>query len=128
MPKAKKMSSAEAAARARSLKGSQEMREAFGINDDYQREVVRVDSLPDPPATEVIEAAQKGRSAPVAVNLDEAVIGILKEEGEEIRVRLERFGLVFTPYMQQAMVDQVYSMLALNGQGIMVGGGAIARR
>jgi hypothetical protein len=130
-PKPRQPSQAEIAARSRGMKGSQEMREAFGINDEFVRETVRVDSLPDPPGTEVIEAAQAShsrRATPAKVNVDEAVIQILREEAQEISIRFERFGISFPANMQQDLIDHVYSLLALSAQGLMVGGGAVARR
>lgn len=130
-PAERKPSAAELAARARSLTPRKGAEEAFDMGSDYVRELVVVDSLPDPPATEVMEAAQQGRkktAVPERVNIDEAVMNILREEAQEIQIRFERYGLAFPPQLQQDMIDHVYSLLALNGQGIMTGGGAIARR
>jgi hypothetical protein len=115
----KKPSSAEAAARQRTLKGNQELAAAFDITDGAPRELVRVDSLPDPPET-VLPAAP-ARETPV--NIDEAVANIFREEADEIGVRLKRFGIVFDTRMQQEMVD--HGMALLTG---LVGGGAIGRR
>src|SRR5690242_21777556 len=118
------------------LKYKQDLADAFGITPavdapEAPRETVKVDFLPDPPGTEIVEAAQSARRhtrSTEKVNIDEAVMNILREEAEEIRIRLERFGVAFNPQMQQDLVDHVYSMLAMNGQGIQVGGGALARR
>src|SRR6266478_7098410 len=92
-------SEAERRARARSLKANPELAEAYGIGEDPPRELVRVDSLPDPPATEVIEAAapRHRRQPSTNVNVDEAVLNILRDEMDELAVRLDRFGVAFTP-------------------------------
>jgi hypothetical protein len=131
-PKERQMSPAEAAARARTLKERPGAREAFDIGEDYVRETVRVDSLPDPPGTEAAEpqvAARSRRASPAPkVNADEAAMNILREEAQEIGTRLALFGIAFGPQMQQDMVDHVYSLLAMQAQGFIAGGGAIARR
>ena len=138
MPKAKPKpnervpSEAERRARARSLKANPELAEAYGIQpgQDPPRELVAVDSLPDPPATEVIEAAVgRSRRAPApSVNVDEAILNILREEMDELSVRLDRFGVAFTPAMKQDMVDHAFGMMISMAGGQTVGGGAIGRR
>lgn len=124
-------SEAELRARARTLKFNKEAAEAFGIDptQDPPRELVRVDSLPDPPATEVIQAAApRHRQAAPVVNLDEAVLNILREEMDELATRLERFGVAFPPAMKQDTVDHIFGMMISMAGGQTVGGGALARR
>jgi len=116
-----KPSSAEQFARQRTLKGNPELAAPFDITDAPPRELVKVDSLPDPPETVVAGAPAPERETPL--NIDEAVMNIFREEGEEIRVRLARFGITFDSRMQQEMVD--HGMALLTG---LVGGGAIGRR
>ena len=122
-------SEAERRARARSLKANPELAEAYGIGDDPPRELVRVDSLPDPPATEVIEAAApRHRRQPASLNVDEAVLNILRDEMDELAVRLDRFGVAFTPAMKQDVVDHIFGMMISMAGGQTIGGGALARR
>jgi hypothetical protein len=125
-------SAAERAARARGMKGNAELAEQFGINEgDYVRELVRVDELPTPPSTEseqIVDAARSRKTAPQTVNLDEFLMSVFKEEAEEIRLRLERVKIPFSPAMEQGLIDYLFTVIALNQQGQMVGGGAIARR
>lgn len=123
-------SEAELRARARSLKANPELAEAYGIQPgaDPPRELVRVDSLPDPPATEVIEAATRGRRAPKVDNIDEVVLNVLREEMDELGTRLERFGVAFSAAMRQDMVDHAFGMMVSVAGGQSVGGGAIGRR
>jgi len=120
-------SAAEQAARSRGFKGNAELAEQFGITDDFHRELVKVDSLPDPPATETVERVIHGKrrtkSQKIEMNPEEYVMIVLKEEAEEVAVRLERIGIAFGPMAQQQLVD--YGMAILTG---MVGGGTLARR
>lgn len=118
-------SAAEQAARNRSLKTNAKLAEQFGINDDYQRELVAVDSLPDPPGTEVMEQVEtRRRTREPKVNVDEAVMNILKDEMGELGMRLAKFGVRFDDGMQQDTVDHVFALLG----GFVQGGGAIASR
>lgn len=126
-PKKRIPSAAEVAARARGFKGNQKLKEQFGINDDFVRETVKVSELPDPPATEAMAASAPSRS-PHSVNVEAAILQILQEEADEIRVRLERFGVAFTSWMQQDLVDHVLALISMNQQGLLTGGGALVRR
>jgi hypothetical protein len=124
-------SAAELAARKRSLKFNAEVAESFGIQPgaDPPREFVIVDALPDPPATEVIEAAApRHRKAASTLNLDETVLQILREEMDELETRLERFGVSFTAAMKQDVTDHIFGMMISMAGGQTVGGGALARR
>lgn len=127
MARKPQVSEAEQAARSRVLKGNRQMAEDFGVNVDYVREIVKVDALPDPPATEVLEKVVAGRkrNKPQVQQIDpeQYVMTVLREEAEEISIRLDRIGVPFGPGAQQQLVD--YGMAILTG---MVGGGAIARR
>ena len=110
------------------LKFNSKVAEAFGIQPgaDPPRETVQVDALPDPPEYVVPGPRAPQRAEPL--NVEETVQNILREESEEIGIRLKRFGVAFTPQMQQELVDHVFAMLALNAQGMAIGGGAIASR
>ena len=126
MPRPKKKSQpepspAEQAARSRTMKGNSELATAFGITDAQPRELVRVESLPDPPETVAPGAPAPERETPL--NIDEAVANIFREEADEIRVRLARYGIAFDARMQTEFCD--HGMALLTG---MVGGGAIGRR
>lgn len=128
-PETRKPSEAEQRARARGMKGSTELAEQFAVNDDYKRELVRVAELPAPPLTEASISSKSSRKKAVeTVNIDEAVMTIFREEAEEIETRLERFGIAFPAHLQQDLVDHLFSLLALNQQGMITGGGALARR
>jgi hypothetical protein len=112
------------------LKYNPEVAEQFGIRPnevDMPRELVRVESLPDPPATETVEKVVPGkrrkRTEVDPINPEEHVNNILKQEAEEIAVRLERIGIIFAPAQQQSLVD--YGMAILSG---IVSGGTLARR
>lgn len=122
-----RVSAAEQAARARGFKGNPELAEQFGISDAPPRELVKVEYIPDPPTTETVEKVVPGkrRSRPtkLEINPEEYTMNVLKEEAEEIAVRLERIGIGFGPNAQQQLVD--YGMAILTG---MVGGGTLARR
>ena len=121
------VSQAEAAARARGFKGNRELAEQFGISDDYHRELVRVDAIPDPPPTEEVEKVVAGRKRrkpeTLAVSKDDFANTVLKDAAGEIAARLERIGVQFTAPMQQQYVD--YGMAILSG---LVGGGTLAAR
>ena len=116
------------------MKYNAELAEAFGVQPSVDapeppRETVRVESLPDPPGTEVMQAGQARRTRSTEkVNIDEAVMNIFREEAEEIRIRLDRFGIKFTPAMQQDLTDHLFTLLALDQQGLLIGGGALVRR
>ena len=108
------------------LKYRKDLAEAFGIDPntpDPPRELVTVDSLPDPIE---IETTLKPRAPKRAepLNVDEVVLNILREEMEEIGIRLERFGVKFQPAMKQDMIDHAFALLG----GFVQGGGAIASR
>jgi hypothetical protein len=100
-----------------------EMVEQYGIDPsipDPPRETVQVDHLPDPPEVQAVNAARPEQSH---LNLEEAVINIIKEELQELQFRLDKFGVQLTPAMMQDMTD--HTMALLSG---FVGGGARARR
>jgi hypothetical protein len=100
-----------------------EMADQYGIHPDLPdppREVVKVDSLPDPPD---VQAPNTVRAEQAQINLDEAVTNVLKQEFDELAMRLGRFGVSLTAAMQQELLD--FSMALLGG---MIGGGAISRR
>jgi len=110
------------------LKHNPKIAEAFGITPgaDPPRETVQVDAIPDPPLSVPPGPRAPQRTEPL--NVEESVQNILREESEEIAIRLDRFGVKFTPAMQQELVDHVFAMIALGAQGLMVGGGALASR
>lgn len=110
------------------LKFNAKVAEAFGIQPgaDPPRELVQVDALPDPP--DYVAPGPRAPQRTEALHVEENVQNILREESEEIGIRLKRFGVAFTPAMQQELVDHVFAMLALNAQGMVIGGGAIASR
>jgi hypothetical protein len=114
-------SSAEQYARQRALKGNPELASAFDITEGAPRELVRVDSLPDPPESVLPGAPAPERETPL--NIDEAVANIFREEADEIGIRLARYGVPFDGRMKQELVD--HGMALLTG---LVGGGAIGRR
>jgi hypothetical protein len=114
-------STAEQFARARGLKGNAELASAFDIGDAPPRELVKVDYLPDPPDVQVPGPAAPERET--ALDLDDTIAKILREEAEELGMRLARFGVRFDPRMKQEMIDHGMALLAG-----AVGGGAIARR
>ena len=122
-------SAAEKRARARGFKGNAELAAQFAIDDNFVRETVAVKELPTPPPTEAEVIATAARRQPVqAVSIENALLTIFTEEAEEIRIRLERFGVKFTSAMQQDVVDHLFALLAMNQQGLLTGGGALARR
>ena len=110
------------------LKYNKEMAEQFGISPnepDAPRELVKVESLPDP--IEVDKRPTRGRPAPrreEPLNIDEAVLTILRDEMEELGVRLDRFSVKLTAGMKQDMIDHAFALLG----GFVQGGGAIASR
>jgi hypothetical protein len=120
-PKPKTPSTAEQYARSRTLKGNAELASAFGITDSPPRELVRVDSLPDPPDAAIPGPPTPERESPL--NVEEAVTNIFREEADEIGIRLARFGIAFHPGQKQELVDHGLALIAG-----LVGGGAIARR
>jgi hypothetical protein len=106
------------------LKYNSKVAEQFGVQPSVDapeapRELVQVDHIPVPPTEEAAPARGKNPQ----MNPEERVLAILREEAEEISIRLERLGIVFGPAQQQELVD--YGMAILSG---LVGGGAIARR
>ena len=122
------VSEAERKARARGFKGNPELETQFGITD-YVRETVKVAELPTPPPTEpMVEAQAARRQQPERVNLEAAVMAIFAEEADEIAYRLEKFGIAFPAYMKQDVIDHLFALLAMNQQGLLTGGGALARR
>jgi len=127
----KKKSSASAAARRLSspepqrrpaLKFNQELAEQFGITPgaDAPREVVVAAELPDPPLMEHAPAAPK-RETPL--NVEEAVLQVMREEFDELAVRLDRFGVRLEPAMRQEMVDHAFAVLG----GYALGGTLVRR-
>ena len=126
LPAKRVPSAAELAARARVLKPREGMAEQFGITPgpDPPRELVAVAELPDPPRIEAAISPRANARAPEVVNVDEAVMIILREEMEELGARLARFGIGFTPGMRQDMIDHAFALLG----GFVQGGGAISSR
>jgi hypothetical protein len=105
------------------LRYNKEMAEQYGINPDIPdppRETVQVDHIPDPP--EVV-AENTARPMQANLNLEETVVAVIKEEFDELRVRLERFGVQLTAGMMADMVDHTMALL-----GGFVGGGARGHR
>jgi hypothetical protein len=99
------------------------MAEQYGINPDVPdppRETVKVDHIPDPPE---VQAQGSARPTQAHINVEEAVSTVLKEEMEELAVRLDRFGISLNTAMQQDLVD--YAMALLGG---FVSGGARGHR
>jgi hypothetical protein len=124
MPPRRKLAPEEPRRGHPALKHNADLAEQFGIvpGPDPPRELVKVDHIPTPPDVEMPEAPARGKKA-VDANPEDSVITILREEMDELRIRLERFGVPFTSAQQQDVVD--YAMSRLMGYG---GGGAIARR
>jgi hypothetical protein len=124
-PQGRIPSPAELAARSRVLKTNQKLADQFGITDAPPRELVAVAELPDPPSTETMEVVQsRRRKAEPVVNVDEAVMNILKDEMTELGHRLSLFGVKFDAGMQQDTTDHVFALLG----GFVQGGGAISHR
>ena len=109
------------------MKFNKSLAEFFGVTPAMEapenfREVVKVDSLPDPPLTEPSGApAPQNSEAP---NRDDQVAAVFREEAEEIGTRLARFGVKLHPSQKQDLAD--YGMALVSGN--LAGGGAIARR
>lgn len=109
------------------LKWNKNLAETFGIQPaidtpEAPREIVKVDYLPTPPDVELPSAPDR-RSKPSGENPEDIIANILKEEAEELGIRLARFGVAFTSAQQQSFVD--YGMAILTG---LTGGGAVGRR
>lgn len=88
---------------------------------EREREIVKVDVLPDPPG---IESATPSPQRDKPINLEETVVNVLKEEMGELAERLNRFGVRFDSRMQQEMVDIGLTLLS----GFASAGGAISSR
>jgi hypothetical protein len=116
-------SSAEQFARARALKGSAELAAAFDIHDAPPRELVRVESLPDPPDVVVPGAPAPERESPM--NIEETCIAIFREEADELGERLKKFGIAFHPSQRQSLVDYCMALITPSAN---IGGGAIRGR
>jgi hypothetical protein len=103
------------------MKYNKELAEQFGIEPgpDAPRELVKVDFIPVPPDVEVLSQEKVS----VDATSEDRISFILKEEMEELGMRLEKFGVAFTAPQKQDVID--YAMSRLIGYG---GGGAIARR
>lgn len=126
-PPAKRVpSAAELAARKRSLKFNTNVAEAFGITPgaDPPRELVAVADLPDPPMIESAISPRASSQREQTVNVDEAVLNILKDEMQETARRLAHFGITLAASMQQDLIDHAFALLG----GFVQGGGAIGSR
>lgn len=106
------------------LKHNQELADQFGITPgaDPPRELVHVQVLPDPPASDTPVAPGR-REETVEAQSEDRIVEIIREEMDELSTRLRRFGIQFNPSQQQTVLD--YTMSVLGGYA---GGGAIARR
>jgi hypothetical protein len=104
------------------MKGSAELAAAFDIHDAPPRELVRVESLPDPPDVVVPGAPAPERDTPM--DLDETIVNIFREEADELSVRLKRYGVNFSPQMQQEFCDHGMALLS----GLVSGGASVRRR
>lgn len=105
------------------MKGSAVLAEQFAVNlGDAPRELVKVEALPDPPPT-VSQTAQG--EIPLS---EDAIVQVLREEMDDLAVRLERFGIKFHVRLQQDAMDYILTVISLSAQGQAYGGGAIARR
>jgi hypothetical protein len=109
------------------LRFNRELADQFGIQPaidapDPPRELVQVDHIPTPPDVEQPVAPDR-KGNPTSANPEETIEHILREEAEELSVRLSKFGVDFGPAQQQALVD--YGMALLTG---LVGGGAVGHR
>lgn len=105
------------------LRYNKELAEQYGINPDIPdppRETVQVERIPDPPEVVVENTA---RPSQANLNLEDSVVGVIREEFDELRVRLERFGVQLTPAMMSDMLDHTMALL-----GGFVGGGARGNR
>jgi hypothetical protein len=99
------------------------MAAAFGVTDGPPRELVRVESLPDPPDVVIPGAPAPERETPM--NIEETCIAIFREEADELGERLKKFGVAFQPSQKQSLVDY---LMALITPAAGIGGGAIGRR
>ena len=100
-----------------------ELVERYGIDpsqEDHPREVVHVDHIPTPP---LVEAPNTARPTQARLTLEDTVAAVLRDEFDDLAVRLERYGVALSPSQQQDLID--YSMALLAGA---VSGGATARR
>ena len=106
------------------LKFNQELAEQFGITPgaDAPRETVAVRELPDPPLMENAPAAPSPKRE-TPLNLEEQVLNVMREEFEELSVRLDRYGVALTAPMKQEMLDHTFALL-----GGYAFGGTLARR
>jgi hypothetical protein len=120
------ISQAEQLARSRAMKGNPEMAQKYGIDQDYVRELVKVDSLPDPPPTEPMVQAQSSRQTQTAPEL--TVLSILNDAIDEMQFRFSNLGIIFSPQMKQDLIDHTMTLIALQQSGQLAGGGVLARR
>lgn len=127
------------------LKVNRQLAERFGIDSDRPdppREMVKVDSLPDPPRT--IEPVAESASAsagpvtvataaaqspspspsplPIDLDLEETILHILAEEMDELAARLAPFNISLDTSARQQLVDTAMALLA----GAVRAGGAIS--
>lgn len=112
-----------------------ELAAQFGITpgEPFQRETVRVDSIPTPPSTESMppaatQAASGDAASPDAAparSLDDAVAMIVSEEAAELGARLRAIGIPFPSPHEQQIID---TAMALVSGAIAAGGLAPARR
>lgn len=91
---------------------------ARSLPEDHPRETIRVDYLPDPPATPGTVVA-----GTTSVNREEMIVNVIREEMDELAVRLDRFGVQLTVAGREQLVDTTFAILG--GYG---GGGAIPGR
>lgn len=127
------------------LKVNRQLAERFGIDPDRPdppREMVKVDSLPDPPGTIEPVAASASASAsagpvtvataaaqspspsptPPPIDLEETILHILAEEMDELAARLAPFNISLDTSARQQLVDTAMALLA----GAVRAGGAIS--
>lgn len=99
-----------------------ELAEQFGITpgEPEQRELVKVDRIPDPPEVR----ASTPRSQQAQLNSEDAAVNVIREEMDELAVRLERFGVTLTVAHRQQLVDTTIALLS----GMIAGGGAFRGR
>jgi hypothetical protein len=88
---------------------------------DRPRELVRVEAIPTPPSIETRGPADSR----VSINIEEKVLSILKEEMDDLAVRLKTYGVILNASVQQELVDLAMAML---DGGFQTGGGAIRSR
>ena len=91
---------------------------ARSIPEDHPREIVHVDYLTDPTGTAV--SVSPG-AAPV--NRDEMIVNVIREEIDELAVRLDRYGVELAVAGREQLIDTALAILG--GYG---GGGAISGR